>query len=129
MKTTIKTLSLLVISLLISVAFAACSDDTDPADSDVFAGTYKGRVSYTSVDPAKSITAEDGEIIVTKVGSTYNFHFNKSIPDLKGVKFEKKGDNTYVSIGSGLTGITINESKLNMLVVKGGETWTANCKR
>ncbi len=112
-----------------SITLASCSSDTDPADVDVFLGTYKGQIGYVNVSPAKNISANDGQVIVKKVGSSYSFYFNNDIPDLTGIKFEKKDDNTYVSIGTGLTGITISASKLNMLVVKGTETWTANCTR
>lgn len=129
MKKTMKSLSFLLLSVLTVLVAASCSSDTDPADVDVFVGTYKGTITYTSINPAKAISADDGQIIVSKVGSSYSFHFNKDIPDLNNVKFEKKDDNTYISIGTGLTGITITASKLNMLVVKGGETWTANCTR
>jgi hypothetical protein len=63
------------------------------------------------------------------VGDTYSFAFSNSIPDITGVKFEKKDDNTYISIGTGVTGINITANSLKMLVVKGDETWTANCTR
>ena len=92
-------------------------------------GTYKGSISYTAINPAKHITATDGKVIVNKIGSTYSFHFDHKIPDLTGIKFEKKDDNTYISIGTGIKGITITKDKLTMLVTKGGETWTANCDR
>lgn len=126
---TIKFLSLCLMTCLLVFAFTSCGKDTDPAEKDLFIGTYKGHISYTSIDPIKHLDAPDGKVIVTKIGDTYSFHFSDDIPDLTGIKFEKKNDNSYVSIGSGLTGITISESNLTMLVVKGGETWTANCKR
>lgn len=129
MKATTKTLTFLFFSLVLILSFSACSSDTDPADTDLFVGTYKGDISYTSLDPAKHITASDGKVIVNKVGSSYSFHFDHKIPDLNNVKFEKKDDNTLISIGSGLKGITITKDKLTMLVTMGGETWTANCKR
>ncbi len=129
MKTSIKTLSILFFTLLLTVGFSACSSDTDPADTEVFVGTYKGSISYTAINPAKHITATDGKVIVSKIGSTYSFHFDHKIPDLTGIKFEKKDDNTYISIGTGIKGITITKDKLTMLVTKGGETWTANCDR
>ena len=47
----------------------------------------------------------------------------------KSVKFEKKGDHTLISLGSALKGITITKDKLTMLVIKDGNTWTANCTR
>lgn len=130
MKTKIKALSILLFSLFLTVGFISCSDDTDPADQKVFADTYKGKISYISIADKKNISADDGKVLVTKLGNTYSFKFDNGIPDLNNIKFEDKGDNTYVSIGSsGLNGITITASKLTMLVVKDGKTWTANCSR
>ena len=111
------------------MSFSACSSDTDPADTDLFVGDYKGDISYTSLKPAEHIKASDGKVIVTKVGSSYSFHFDHGIPDLKGVKFEKKDDHTLISVGSAFKGITITKDKLTMLVSKDGNTWTANCTR
>ena len=45
MKTTLKTLSIFLCALLLSVGFAACSDDTDPAEAKVFTDVYKGKIS------------------------------------------------------------------------------------
>lgn len=105
----------------------SCKKDKDPATTDFFIGTYKGSVSYNK--GGDSITSQDGKITVTKVGDSYNFFFGSGIPDIKGVKFEKQDDNSYVSVGSGLTGIKIDASTLVMLVSKDGATWTANCTR
>ncbi len=105
----------------------ACKKDKDPASTDLFVGTYKGSVSYTK--DGNTITSSDGKVTVSKVGETYNFFFGNNIPDITGVKFEKSGDNSYVSIGNGLTGIKIDESTLKMLVSKDGATWTADCTR
>jgi len=126
MKKTIQIFSMLMIAMTIIVS---CKKDTDPATKDFFVGTYKGDVSYKK-DGTSIVSADgDGKITVSKVGETYNFYFGSGIPDLTGVKFEKKGDNSYVSIGSGLTGITIDASTLKMLVIKDGATWTADCTR
>lgn len=120
--------SFIALAAFVMIGLASCSKDTDPADVDVFVGTYKGKITYLKAgEELKS--KDDGSVIVSKVGATYNFAFSDGIPDINGVKFEKKDDNTYVSIGSGLTGITITKSKLNMLVVKDGATWIANCSR
>jgi hypothetical protein len=124
MKKTIQIFSMLMIAMTILVS---CKKDKDPTTTDFFVGTYKGDVSYKK--DGTNIISSDGKITVSKVGETYNFYFGSSIPDITGVKFEKKGDNTYVSIGSGLTGITIDASTLKMLVIKDGATWTADCKR
>ncbi|WP_129713768.1 hypothetical protein [Pedobacter sp. SYP-B3415] len=125
MKKTIQLLSLLVIAL---VGFGSCKKDKDPSTTDFFVGTYRGTVSYN--DGTTTINSSDGKVTVTKVGATsYKFFFGNGIPDVTDVNFEKRGDNTYVSVGSGVTGITINESKLTMLVKRGNQTWTADCDR
>ncbi|WP_421941883.1 hypothetical protein [Pedobacter sp.] len=124
MKKTVQIFSMLLIALTVMVS---CKKDTDPADRDFFVGTYKGTVSYKNSET--TINSSDGKVTVSKVGETYNFYFGSGIPDITGVKFEQSGDNTYVSVGTGVTGITINASTLKMLVVRGGETWTADCTR
>jgi len=124
MKKTVQFLGMLLIALTVMVS---CKKDTDPADRDFFVGTYKGSVSYRN--GTTTTTSSDGRVTVAKVGDSYNFIFGNNIPDINGVKFEKKDDNTYVSIGSGLTGITVTASSLNLLVVKDGQTWTANANR
>lgn len=130
MKTTLKTLSIFVCTLLLTVGFAACSDDTDPAEAKVFTDVYKGKISYVNFKTDKKITANDGKVTVTKLGNSYSFFFNNGIPDLTNIKFSKQGDNTFVSIGSdGLKGIKIDKSSLHILYVKGKETWTADCTR
>lgn len=115
---------MLLIALTVMVS---CKKDTDPADRDFFVGTYNGKVSY--INGETTTNSSDGKITVTKTGETYNFFFGNSIPDITGVKFEKRDDNTYVSIGSGLTGITVTASSLDLLVIKDGQTWTANANR
>lgn len=125
MKNTVKMIgTLVVVSLLFMVS---CDKDTNPADRDLFVGTYKGTISYN--DGEKTIADEDGRVTVTKVGESYSFLFGTGIPDLTGVRFQKSTDDTYISIGDGLTGITISASSLNMLVTNDGRTWTADCSR
>ena len=124
MKKIVKILSLF---LVVTTVMMSCKKDKDPADADLFVGTYKGTVSYNK--EGTSIVSDDGKVTVTKVAGTYNFFFGSGIPDIKGVKFEKQDDNTYISVGAGLTGIKINASSLNMLVTKDGATWTADCER
>lgn len=124
MKKTIQIFSMLLIALTVMVS---CKKDTDPADKDFFVGTYNGTVSYRNGET--TINSSDGKVTVSKVGETYNFYFGSNIPDITGVKFEKRSDNSYVSVGSGLTGITIDASSLKMGVIKDGQTWTANCTR
>lgn len=127
MKTLIKIFAGIIVACFATFCFTSCSKDTDPAETDLFIGTYKGSISYSK--DSESISTKDGSVIVSKVGDTYSFVFSDKIPSLTGIKFEKKSDNTYISIGSGLTGITIDKSSLHMLVVKDGATWTANCSR
>jgi hypothetical protein len=128
MKNKFKILGLMCMALLaISVFTISCSKDDDPADNDFFIGTFNGDISYQG--DGQTITDDDGKLTVVKVGSSYSFKFGSGIPDINNVKFEKKDDNTYVSIGSGVTGITITASTLKMLVSNDDGTWTADCSR
>ena len=115
--------TLAVISLLF---MASCDKDTDPSDRDLFVGTYEGDISFS--DGEETIIDEDGRVTVAKAGDSYSFVFGSGIPDITGVEFEDNG-NTHVSIGDGLTGITISASSLNMLVTNDRGTWTADCSR
>lgn len=116
--------TLMIVSLMFMVS---CSKDTDPSETDLFVGTYHGEISYS--DGEETIVDEDGRVTVAKVGDTYTFAFGTGIPNITGVKFERSDDNTYISIGDGLTGITISESNLNMFVTNNEGTWTADCER
>lgn len=125
MKSILRVIGVLLLSV---VLFTSCSKDTDPADVDVFAGTFRGKIGY--VDDEKNISQDNGSVFVTKVGTRYDFRFSDGIPDLTGVDFEKKDDNTMVSIGSSGTGlITINKDKLVIGFARNGRSWTADCGR
>ncbi|WP_126245300.1 hypothetical protein [Chitinophaga rhizosphaerae] len=125
MKLMLKSIAVL---LLAGFIFSSCSKDTDPADVDVFAGTFRGNISYK--DSEKDITQANGSVFVTKVGSRYDFRFSDGIPDLTGVQFEKKDANTMVSVGSDGTGIiTITKDRLNIGFTRAGRAWTADCGR
>lgn len=120
-------MKLFAVLLLTTIVFSACSKDDDPANDDLFVGTYKGTISYVAAD--KNISTDDGTVRVIKVGNNYNFIFSDGIPDLTGVEF-KKDANTVISIGSDETKfIKITESTLNIGFLKDGATWTANCSR
>jgi len=123
MKKTVQIFSMLLIALTV---MASCKKDTDPADKDFFVGTYRGTVSYNKGDT--QITSTDGKVTVTKVSDTYSFFFGNNIPDITGVKFQESG-NTYVSVGTGVIGITIDASTLKIGVSNTNGTWTANCTR
>lgn len=125
MKNLLKFLGVMVLGLMV---FTACSKDDDPANNDLFAGTYKGKVTFKSGDQTKS--NDDGSVFVTKVGDSYNFAFSDGIEDINNIKFDKEDENTYINIGGNATSyIRINESKLNILYLKDGKIWTANCTR
>ncbi|MGX5819321.1 hypothetical protein ACWKWU_14045 [Chitinophaga lutea] len=116
------------ILLLFAFVISACSKDTDPADVDVFAGTFRGKIAYR--DAEKNISQDNGSVFVTKIDTRYNFRFSDGIPDLTGVDFQQKDDNTLVSVGSDGTGmITINKDKLVIGFTRSGRTWTADCGR
>ena len=121
-------LGIIGLFLFSAVLLTACSKDTDPADTDIFAGTFRGKIGYT--DAEKNITQDNGSVFVTKVGTRYDFRFSDGIPDLTGVQFEKKDDNTMVSVGSSGTGlITINKDKLVIGFTRDNKAWSANCNR
>ena len=125
MKKIIALVSVICLSL---VAFS-CSKNDDPADNDLFVGTYKGKISYSNGDEKKSV--DNGAVTVVKTGNDYYFRFSDGIPDLKGVSFKKEGDNTLVNIDlkDGVKLIRINASSLNILYTTDGKTWTANASR
>lgn len=121
-------LKLFGVLLFAAFVVSACSKDTDPADVDVFAGTFRGSIGYT--DDEKNISQDNGSVFVTKVGTKYNFRFSDGIPDLTGVEFQQKDDNTLVSVGSDGTGlITINKDKLVIGFSRNSRNWSADCTR
>lgn len=128
MKNLLKFLSIASVVLIAGIVFVSCSKDDDPADNDVFVGTYNGRVTYQNSSESKS--NDNGNVRVVKVGSDYNFIFSDGIPDLTGVRFRKDGDNTVVSVDEDVTKIIrITASRLTIGYAKDGATWTADCNR
>jgi len=125
MKNVVKILGVFCLTFL---AFA-CSKDDDPADNDLFVGTYKGSISYSGDE---NISTDDGSVTVVKTGNDYYFRFSNGIPDLTGVEFEQSDDNVLINVDfeDGIQYIRITASTLEMLYTKDGdETWTANCTR
>ena len=114
---------------LIAFSCISCSKNDDPADNDLFVGTYKGKVSYSDSQQKKS--ADNGAVTVVKTGNNYYFRFSDGIPDLKGISFKKEGDNTLVNVDlqDGLKVIRINASSLYILYTTDGKTWIANASR
>ena len=125
MKKIIALVSVICLSL---VAFS-CSKNDDPADNDLFVGTYKGSISYLNGQEKKAF--DNGSVTVVKTGNDYYFRFSDGIEDLKGVSFKKEGDNRLVNIDfqDGVKYIKIDASSLTMLYTTEGKTWTANAKR
>ena len=123
------TLVTLICISLVAFSSISCSKNDDPADNDLFVGTYKGKISYTNGQVQKA--ADNGAVTVVKTGNDYYFRFSDGIEDLKGVSFKKEGDNTLVNIDfeDGVKFIKINASSLTMLYTTEGKTWTANAKR
>ena len=115
--------------ICLSVLAFSCKKNDDPADNDLFVGTYKGKISYSNGDERKSV--DNGSVTVVKTGNDYYFRFSDGIEDLKGVSFKKEGDNILVNVDfqDGLKVIRINASSLNILYTTDGKTWTANAKR
>jgi thioredoxin-related protein len=124
MKTQFKFLAVL---LIIPLFFLACSKDDDPADNDLFVGTYNGTISYNN--GSTSISTGTGKVTVVKTGNNYNFKFSDGIPDLNGVEFQRN-ENEVISIGSDESKyIRITAGSLNITFAKDGAIWTADCSR
>ena len=123
------TLVTLICISLVAFSSISCSKNDDPADNDLFVGTYKGKISYTNGQDQKA--ADNGAVTVVKTGNDYYFRFSDGIEDLKGVRFKKEGDNRLVNIDfeDGVKYIKIDASSLTMLYTTEGKTWTANAKR
>lgn len=114
------------------LVMASCKKDTSPGDRDFFIGKYNGHITYVNSDSeeGESIDKQNGSVEVVKVGSSYNFIFSDGIPNITGVKFENKGKDYVISIGSDESHyIKINADKLNILYGEDGKVWTANCTR
>lgn len=125
MKLMLKSLAVLLLS---TIMFTSCSKNTDPADVDVFAGTFRGNVGYIDSETTKS--QANGSVFVTKVGDRYDFRFSDGIPDLTNVRFEKRDANTMVSVGDAGTGtITITKDNLDIGFTRDGRAWSADCGR
>lgn len=123
------TLVTLICISLVAFSSISCSKNDDPADNDLFVGTYKGKISFLKGEEKKSF--DNGSVTVVKTGNDYYFRFSDGIEDLKGVSFKKEGDNRLVNIDfqDGVKYIKINASSLTMLYTTDGKTWTANAKR
>ena len=126
-----KIFTLVTLICLSIVAFSSisCSKKDDPADNNLFVGTYKGKISYS--DGKEKKAADNGSVTVVKAGNDYYFRFSDGIPDLKGVSFKKEGDNTLVNIDlqEGVKLIRIDASSLKTLYTQDGKIWTANGNR
>lgn len=123
-----KLLKLTMVLFMMTAVFTACSKDDDPANNDLFVGTYKGNISYVK-DGGDKKSIENGKVTVIKTGNNYNFQFSDGIADLNGVEFEKDA-NTAVSVGSTESKyIRINASTLKIAFAKDGAIWTADCTR
>ncbi len=125
MKNVIKILGVVCVAFLTF----SCSKDDDPADNDIFVGTYEGAIGYSH--DGDVISTDDGKVTVAKTGDNYYFRFSDGIPDLTGVEFEESDDNVLLNIDfeDGVRYIRITASSLNILYTKNGRTWTANCSR
>lgn len=125
MKNVLKFLGIFIFTLFI---VTACSDDDDPVDNDIFAGTYKGSVSYVS--KGETVSNDNGSVFVTKLsGDTYNFKFSDNIPSLNGIKMKKGDNNTLILEDGALGGISISADKLNISYTKDGQFWSASATR
>jgi len=127
MKAAIKILGLLMVSVFI---FSACSKDDDPADNDLFVGTYNGSVAFSSSNDGEAdVTSTEGSVRVVKVGDNYSFNFSNSIPTLSDIKMAKNDNTSIVFSDDAIGSITVSASTLRILYNKDGRTWTANADR
>lgn len=123
-----KLLKFFLVTFFALFVFAACSDDDDPSDNDLFVGTYRGSISY--VDSNTNISKENGTVRVVKIGDKYNFIFSDGIDNINNVEFRKEDANWSINVGgSDLSYIRINANTLKILYVVDGKTWTANATR
>lgn len=116
--------------LFFALVVVSCSKEDDPADNNLFVGTYDGSVSYN--DDNTNISSDNSSVTVVKVGDDYNFKFNEDgIPALTGVEFKDDGDHGVINIDfeEGVKVVRIDESSLYILYSKNGKTWTANASR
>ncbi len=123
-----KLAKLMLVMFMATAVFTACSKNDDPADNDLFVGTYKGKISYAK-SGQETISKDEGSVTVIKVGNNYNFQFSDGIPNLNGVEF-KKDENSVISIGSDEAKyIKITKDKLTIGFTTDGAVWTANGSR
>ncbi|WP_346238232.1 hypothetical protein ABDK00_004065 [Niabella insulamsoli] len=124
-------LKILGVAMFVTFVFSACSKDDDPTDNDFFVGTYNGQISYNG--DGDDVANTNGSVTVVKVasGTTYSFKFSNGIPDINNVQFEKQGDNILFNVGgeAGVNYIRIDAGNLDMLYIKDGNTWNADCSR
>ena len=128
MKKILTVVTLICLSI-VALSFTSCSKKDDPADNDLFVGTYKGSISFSNGNEKKAV--DNGSVTVVKAGNDYYFRFSDGIEDLKGVSFKKEGDNNLVNVDfqDGLKISRITASSLYILYTTDGKTWTANAKR
>ena len=77
MKTMMKIFGL---ALLVTLVFTARSKDDDPADNNLFVGTYSGTTSYRASLTDDAVNGD--RVTVVKTGDTYRFDFNNGIPTI-----------------------------------------------
>ena len=70
-------LATLICLFIVALTSISCSKTDDPADNDIFVGTYKGRITYSGDKIKKS--ADNGSITVIKAAGSYYFRFSDGI--------------------------------------------------
>ncbi|MEO9891043.1 hypothetical protein [Aurantibacter sp.] len=116
---------ILCLLFISSLFFASCSKDNDPADDNLFVGTYNGTISYSDVNTNTEISTDDGRVTLVKVGDTYTFDFSDGIPSLKGIKMDKNQSTLISEDGT----VSIDEGTLIIAYSYDEEVWGANCTR
>lgn len=108
----------------------SCGKSINPANKDIFIGTYNGSVGYS--DSHDAIQSDNSSITVIKFGSKYNLQFKQAgIPTLNEVEFNKmkKGESLNVDYLKGTREIRIDANNLYIDYSKDGQKWTAKAKR
>lgn len=78
-----------IISLfIVAISFVSCSKNDDPADNDIFVGTYKGRITYLDGNVHKA--ADNGSVTVIKAGGSYYLDSQMEFLILKELNSKKK---------------------------------------
>lgn len=123
-----KILTVLGIATLLTVLLTACTKNESPQSTDLFVGTYQGKITYVSGSENQAI--DDGSVTVAKIGDNYNFRFSNGLPNIDNITLQQEDSVNYINVGNtSASYIRINANTLDILYVDGDAIWTADCTR